>query len=136
MPCRPAYVQPLHDVLRYGRFGHAQHLELAWRYLRLAEEREAEELMCAAIRDVADGHGTPMKYHETLTRAWVRLVRLHEPTDGEDFEMFLGRSPGLLDRNLVGRHYSPEALGSGTARSCWLEPDRRPFLHVRGETGD
>jgi hypothetical protein len=127
MADEPAYTEQLHAVLGHGRFGHAQHVELAWRFLRTAQAQEAEEMMCAALLDVAGLHGTPDKYNETLTRAWVRIVHLHGTGGGEEFEEFAARCPGLFDRQLAERHYSPEVLWSEEVRRHWHEPDRQPF---------
>lgn len=73
-------------------------------------------------------HGTPGKYHETITRSWVQLVALHW-TDGkaESFDEFIADNPALLDRHLLDRHYSRELISSPRARKRWIQPDRRAF---------
>ncbi|HXY45158.1 MAG TPA: hypothetical protein VEH29_13300, partial [Acidimicrobiales bacterium] len=92
------FLPPLIEVLESeGTFGHRQHLCLAWRYLRTADEATAERLMRAAIRHVAALHGTPDRYHETLTIAWTRLVAAHVRADGlASFEEFIAENRELL----------------------------------------
>ena len=117
----------LHSLVeRRGRFGHREHLELAWTYLRAYPPGEAERVMAAAIRHLAAEHGAPDKYHATMTHAWVKLVAVHRGDDDQgDFDAFLDANPGLLDRQLLTRHYSPDALWSEAARSHWTAPDLR-----------
>jgi len=111
-----------------GGFTHRQHLELAWSYLRIHEPEEAQRAMGAAIRHVARLHGAPDRYHETITRSWVRLVALHlAGSEAESFDEFIADNPALLDRHLLGRHYSPGRLSSPHARRQWTEPDLRDF---------
>jgi hypothetical protein len=109
-----------------GRFGHREHLELAWRYLHAADVERAQELMSDAIRHVAASHGMPERYHHTITLSWLRLVAVHvsrwdEPT----FDAFMERNPGLLDRHLLSHHFTGEVLGSADARAAWIDPDLR-----------
>ncbi len=126
---RLTYEQELEAVLeRRGRFGHREHLELAWRYLRIADLGTAERLMAAAIRHLASAHGTPDRYHHTMTLSWVRLVAVHMTCgDAATFDAFLARNEGLLDRQLVAKHYSSTALSDPASRSGWVQPDLRPL---------
>ncbi len=108
-----------------GGFGHREHLELAWNYLRLYSIDEAGEAMVAAIRHVARLHGAEGKYHETMTRSWLHLVAVHDQRWGADsFEGFLERNPELLDSKLIQHFYSPETILSEPARAAWTPPDR------------
>jgi len=112
--------QILHDIL--GR------VELAWRYLDRHDADQAAGSVAAAIRQVAQAHGQPAKFHQTITRSWVQCVAVHRerwPADG--FEEFLDRNPRLLDSGLLGHFYSPELLASLPARSQWVAPDLRPL---------
>jgi hypothetical protein len=120
---------PLEQVLRQrGRFGHSEHLELAWLYVQRAELGTAEAWMQCAIKHIAAAHGTPGKYHETLTLMWARVVAAHARlSDARDFEMFIGENPTLLDRSLPSHHFSDPLLWSDQARRQWVEPDLAPF---------
>jgi hypothetical protein len=121
--------QILHDILGRGAgFGHRQHVELAWRYLDRHDADQAAGSVAAAIRQVAQAHGQPAKFHQTITRSWVQCVAVHRerwPADG--FEEFLDRNPRLLDSGLLGHFYSPELLASRPARSQWVAPDLHPL---------
>jgi hypothetical protein len=120
-------VETLDEIIRArGSFGHREHLELAWSYLRLYPIDEAVDVMTAAIRHVARRHGAPDKYHETITRSWLHFVAVHRQRWGaESFEVFLERNPDLLNRNLVEHFYSRELIFSDSARAAWVDPDRR-----------
>jgi hypothetical protein len=123
--------EPDIDILRSvldarGGFGHREHLELTWRYLQIYEPQQAQRALATAIRHLATTHGTPDKYHETITRCWVQLVALHRAGSGtESFDEFIAENHGLLDRHLLDAHYSPELIGSLRARTRWMEPDLR-----------
>jgi hypothetical protein len=114
-----------------GRFGHREHLELAWNYLQSYEAEEANRTMARAIRHLASRHGDPHKYHETITRFWVQLVALHRAKSGaQSFDQFIAENEELLDSHLLARHYSQEQIGSSHARIRWTEPDLRELPRV------
>jgi hypothetical protein len=72
---RRSDVQILDQIIRNrGGFGHREHLELAWAYLRLWPIEEAEGAMVGAIRHIARRHGAEDKYHETITGKSARAV--------------------------------------------------------------
>ena len=127
-----AYAPPLHAVLSRGEgFGHRQHLELAWSYLNALPYDEAEQAMAQAIAHLAAEHGTPDRYHATMTRAWVRLVALHRAhSQARCFEDFISEHAGLLDRTLLKRHYSDSIISSDTARRTVVAPDVRALPDV------
>ncbi len=119
----------LQEIVRArGGFGHREHLELAWTYLRLHPIEEAESAMTAAIRHIARGHGAEGKYHETITRAWLRCVAVHTQRWGAgSFEKFIERNSDLLDRKLLEHFYSPELIFGERARVVWVDPDLHPL---------
>jgi hypothetical protein len=123
------FLEPLTAILdARGGFGHREHLELAWTYLALSPLDAARRQMSAAVRHVAGMHGAPDRYHETITNSWVLLVETHRRHDtAATFDEFIGRHPGLLDRQLLSRHYSAAVLGSAKARAQWTSPDLRPL---------
>jgi hypothetical protein len=107
------------------RFGHRQHIQLAFIAGRRHGAAATSDVMRAWIKQVAAAHGAPHKYHETMTVAWARLVAHHVAADPgvTDFDEFADRYPALLDKTLLGRHYSPDVLGSDAARAEWVPPD-------------
>lgn len=116
-------------VAARGGFGHREHLELAWTCLdRYHDVDAAHQAVSAAVQHVAERHGMPHRYHETLTRAWVVVVALHRALDsGESFEAFIAAHSRLLRRDLLSRHYSEPVLWGEAARARWTEPDLRAF---------
>ena len=84
--------------------------------------------MGAAIRHVARRQGAEGKYHETLTRAWLRCVAVHMRRWGaESFEQFIERNPDLLDGKLLEHFYSRDRIFGEPARAGWVDPDLRPL---------
>jgi hypothetical protein len=122
-------IEVLDTIIRSrGGFGHREHLELAWTYLRLHPIEEAQTAMIAAIRHVARRHGAEKKCHETITRAWLRFVAVHMQRWGaESFEHFIERNPDLLDGKLLEHFYSRELIFGDSARAEWVDPDLRPL---------
>jgi hypothetical protein len=117
----------LEEIIRTrGGFGHREHLELAWTYLRLQPFEEAQRVMIAAIRHIARAHGAEDKYHETITRAWLHFVAVHMQRWGaESFEEFIEANADLLDRKLLEHFYSRELIFGEPARAVWVDPDLR-----------
>lgn len=110
-------------------FRHREHLRLAWVYLRESDLDTAEARVGNGIRRYAEYSGAARKYHETLSRAWVRIVALAmaETPDAAGFDDLLTARPHLLDKKLPLKHYSPARLWNDAARERWVEPDLRPF---------
>jgi hypothetical protein len=124
---RKGDLEILDEIIRSrGGFGHREHLELAWMYLRLYPMDEAAGVMAEALRHVAHRHGAEEKYHETLTRAWLHFVAVHIQRWGADsFEAFLEANPDLLNRKLIEHFYSHGLIFGGPARAAWVDPDLR-----------
>jgi hypothetical protein len=112
-----------------GRFGHRQHVHLAFLAARRYGQARAGSVLCDWITQIAAAHGTPGKYHATMTIAWAEIVAHHVAADlaAADFATFASRHPGLFDKSLLVRHYTAAVLGSSQARTGWVPPDRVPF---------
>ena len=107
-------------------FHHRDHLRLAWIQISRLGLPHASEAVTAAIRQFAARHGHGDRYHETMTRFWLRVVGMgitRHPT--LPFDELLAAEPHLLDKNLPYRHLSPDRMGSDDARQQWVEPDLR-----------
>lgn len=110
-------------------FHHRDHLHLAWLLIR----QQGVELACRSVADsiraFATQHGQPEKYHETLTRFWVRLIDhlITARPEISDFATFVETFPHLLDASLPYRHWQRQTLGSPAARVAWIEPDLLPL---------
>jgi hypothetical protein len=106
-------------------FHHRDHLRLAWYLARRDGAEPAAQTISSAILTFATAHGQAEKYHETLTRFWVRIVGhlIDAPPDIDEFAAFLAAFPLLLDKELPYRHWRRETMGSAVARTSWVEPD-------------
>jgi hypothetical protein len=110
-------------------FRHRDHLRLAWLQVRRLGPEKAAEAVAEGIRRFAAAHGADGKYHETMTRFWVRVVAHMSAarSDIRDFDQFLSVFPMLLDKNLPFRHWQRETMLSPAARAAWVEPDILPM---------
>ena len=110
-----------------GRFGHREHLHLAWLAVRRHGSSVAADMVTSGIQRTARYAGAPQKYHATMTGAWISVVAHHVPDGPDDFAGFLERYPRLLDKRLLAGHYSSARLASADARRAWVEPDLAPL---------
>jgi hypothetical protein len=78
---------------------------LAWVQIRRLGLERASESVTLAIRQFAAHQGHADRYHDTLTRFWLRAVSLG-----------IKRHPALAFSKL---------MGSDEARRQWVEPDLR-----------
>ena len=125
----------LAEAIRLGRlsaadFGHREHVRMAYICLAEAGPGEAFRRMRGdLLRFLAHHRVPPGKYHETLTRAWMVVVRhcMERTPDTGSSGAFIERNPGLLDTDLLLTHYSKQRLFSDEARMTYLPPDRTPF---------
>jgi hypothetical protein len=127
------------EECRYANaeFRHADHIRLAWIYVRRYGASQAEERIAETIRRFAISQGHERKYHGTLTRAWLRLVATaqHLTPRATAFDEFLAKHGWLLDRSALSVFYSGARLSSEAARGGWADPDRRPLPCVRADGG-
>ena len=105
-------------------FGHAAHVRAAYLYSRSRDFAAALEKMRRAIRTYAASLGKADRYHETITVAFLALIRqrLFERGDGAGWEGFAQANPELLDRDLLLRFYPQRQLESDLARRTFLLP--------------
>ena len=96
---------------------HRAHLRLA--LLCRGDPQRARDLLVTYVTKI----GGLVKYNETLTQVWLRLVAAHPPEETLDALM---RTP-LGDASLPFRHYSAERLWSDEARARFVEPDLAPL---------
>ena len=113
-----------------AEFNHRAHIRLAYVYLSDHETDSAHQLMRSALLSFLEYHGVDvLKYHETVTRAWIMAVRhFMENTPGcESSDIFIDKNPGMLDSKIMLTHYSAEVLFSDDARSKFVEPNLNPI---------
>lgn len=108
-------------------FHHADHVRLAWIYLRRHPVLEALGRFVTGIRSFAEAKGAPDLYHETIT--WAYLLLIHERLErtGRDagWEEFAAANPDLLvwKGGIPERWYRPETLASDLAKRVFVWPD-------------
>lgn len=115
----------LNGTVPPAQFHHRDHLRLSWYLIRQHGMQAAAQTITAGIQRFATLHGQAQKYHETLTRFWIRIVGhlIEVRPDITEFATFLASFPQLLDKDLPYRHWRRETMGSATARAQWVEPD-------------
>jgi len=109
-----------------GEFPHRSHLRVARLYLSQLPLGEAIERFGADLRRFARAKGAASKYHQTITVAFLLLMRARlagAPAD-ERFDAFLARNPDLASAACLKAFYSEAALASDLARRDFLFPDR------------
>jgi hypothetical protein len=107
-------------------FGHREHVRLAYIYLCEMAVDEAHETMKEALLAFLNHLGVgEVKYHETITRAWIMAVRhfMAGSPGCQSAHAFIDSNPKLLDSKIMLSHYSAEVLFSSEARTRYLEPD-------------
>ena len=110
-----------------GGFHHAQHVRVAWYYLKRHTFPEALARFSAGLRHFAERQNKPDLYHETITVAYVLLIneRIAEDPEVEWLE-FARLNPDLFSwrPSVLDRYYRPETLASPRAKRTFVMPDR------------
>lgn len=109
-------------------FRHAQHIEVAWLYVRRYPLIEAMSRSAVGIERMARALGAPDKFHATITSAFVLLVAQRAaasdcPDSWPDFErdnpdLFMWPSP------VLAHYYTDATLWSDAARHQFVLPDK------------
>jgi len=110
-------------------FHHADHVRVAWYYLRDSSLAEALQRFSTGLRRFAVAQGKPALYHETITVAYVLVIaeRL-ETMPRSSWVEFAGQNGDLLawKPSILSRFYTDERLWSDRARRVFLMPDLAP----------
>lgn len=111
-----------------GRFGHAEHVRVAWWYLGRHPLAEALSRFSAALRAFAVAQGRPDLYHETITTAYLLLIneRLDATGREEPWPRFAAAHPDVLmwRSSVLEQYYHRETLWSERAKRAFVMPDR------------
>ncbi|HVO79544.1 MAG TPA: hypothetical protein VMT28_02370 [Terriglobales bacterium] len=109
-------------------FHHADHVRVAFAYLGRYPLLQALERFSGALKRFALAHGKPGLYHETITWAYLFLIRERMARAGESlsWEEFVAQNSDLLvwKDGIVQRTYQKETLASELARQIFVLPDR------------
>ena len=110
-----------------GGFHHAQHVRIAWMYLKHHELADAMVRFRSGLRHFAERQNKPDLYHETITVAYVLLINERLAGDGGlEWNDFAERNADLLSwrPSVLDRYYRAETLASPQARRTFVMPDR------------
>lgn len=109
-------------------FHHADHVRLAFEYLRRYTAIEALDKFSDALQRFAASQGKADRYHETITWAYLFLIRerMARVTSTQTWEQFAEQNPDLLvwRPSLLDHYYRKQTLDSGLARKTFIFPDR------------
>jgi hypothetical protein len=118
-------------------FHHADHVRMAFLYLTRYPALEAIGRFSGSLQRFAAARGKPQLYHETITWAFLFLIRerLARGGNGRTWEEFSSANADLLDwkESVLKKYYRDETLRSALARGTFLMPDR---VDAGGRDGD
>jgi len=116
-------------------FHHADHVRLAFEYLRRYPALEALAMFSAALKRFAAAQGKAQRYHETITWAYLLLIRERMARVGwaQTWEEFAERNADLLvwKGGVLKTLYRQETLDSDLARQTFVLPDQVLFDQSR-----
>ena len=108
-------------------FHHTDHVRMAFLYLQKYTPLEALGRFATALTRFAGANGKPHLYNETVTWAFVllireRIARSNSPVTWAEFSEING---DLLrwTNNILNKYYRPETLASELAKRVFLFPD-------------
>jgi hypothetical protein len=111
-----------------GGFHHRDHVRTAWIYLRELPPTAALDRFARSLQRFAESKGKSGLYHETITWAYLLLIRerMERGGGGGSFDEFATRNPDLLawKPSILDSYYRKETLASDLARRVFLLPDR------------
>jgi len=109
-------------------FHHADHVRLAFEYLRRYTALEALAMFSAALKRFAAAQGKAQRYHETITWAYLLLIRerMVRAACPQTWEEFAERNADLLvwKGGVLTTLYRQETLDSDLARQTFVLPDQ------------
>jgi hypothetical protein len=114
--------------LRNESFHHADHVKMAFLYLSRYPALEALQRFSDSLARFAAANGKPGLYNETVTWAFLLLIRerLVRSGCGQTWAQFAAANEDLLNwkDNILKKYYREETLKSDLARNTFLFPDR------------
>jgi len=115
-------------VLPADKFHHEDHVRLAFLYLRQLPTLEAVKRFATSLQRFAAHHGKTRLYHETITWAFLFLIRerMQRNRTLRTWRIFAEANPDLVHsgKDLLKKYYREETLSSDLARTTFLFPDR------------
>ena len=115
------------DAIADDSFHHADHVRLAFAYLREYPVLQALEKFATALKRFAAARGKEQLYHETITHAYFFLIRERMARSQDaDWDEFARKNPDLLvwKDGILNRYYQEATLRSDLARTVFVFPDK------------
>jgi hypothetical protein len=112
-----------------SEFHHADHVRLAFEYLKQYSAIDALQRFSDALKRFAAAQGKAQLYHETITWAYLLLIRerMARAGDVQNWEEFIALNTDLLawKGGVLVTFYRQETLDSDLARRTFVLPDLR-----------
>jgi hypothetical protein len=109
-------------------FHHADHVRVAFLYLSRYPALEALQHFSASLTRFAAAHGKPHLYHETVTWAFLLLIRERMARAGcaQTWIQFAAGNSDLLEwkNHVLKKYYREETLQSDFAKRTFIFPDK------------
>ena len=109
-------------------FHHADHVRMAFLYLCRYPVLQALDRFSTSLLRFATANGKPGRYNETITWAFLLLIRERMARAGspQTWPEFANRNADLLnwEDNVLKKYYRNETLSSDLAKSTFLLPDK------------
>jgi hypothetical protein len=109
-------------------FHHEEHVRVAFLYLGKYRVLDALERFSASLRRFAAGYGKAGLYNETITWAYILLIRerMARAEREQTWAEFRENNRDLCDRetNILKKYYREETLASELAKSTFVLPDK------------
>jgi hypothetical protein len=115
------------DAVPDVSFHHDEHVRLAFAYLCEFPVLQALEKFASALKRFAAARGKAQLYNETVTFAYLFLIRERMARNGgADWEEFACRNPTLLiwKDGILTHYYRESTLKSDLARNVFVLPDK------------
>ena len=115
-------------ILAIESFHHCDHVRMAFLYLCRYPALEALQRFSTSLVRFAAAKGKPELYHETITWAFLLLIRERLARTGwqQTWTEFAAGNTDLLNwkDNVLKKYYRGETLSSDLARRTFLFPDK------------
>jgi hypothetical protein len=109
-------------------FHHSDHVRMAFLYLCRYPALEALQRFSASLTRFAAAHGKPHLYNETVTWAFLFLIRerMVRADCEQTWLQFAARNSDLLqwNNNILKKYYREETLKSDLAKRAFVFPDK------------
>jgi hypothetical protein len=125
----PEWVEAFEScTLPIGSFHHAEHVKMAFLYVQKYEPLEALGRFSSNLARFAATHGKPGLYNETITWAFLLIIRerIARTDSRQTWAEFSSANEDLLrwDENILKKYYRRETLSSDLAKRIFLFPDK------------